>query len=147
MDNISLRKAQSIKDYLVLRSIRNKSYGFMSRYPYPINLFQQFKFWLKRRNHEIFIYSKYGVDICYVLFSSIDGNKYITIVVDLEKQSQSLGYECLINACNLSLRGEILFAEILTSNLRSIELFKKCGFKFLYSKNNCKYFSKKLQDE
>jgi len=143
MYDLKSRRASTLKDYFILRKIRNRVYLSLSGYPKKITILQQLKFWLTNKNYEIIIFSESSIDLGYILFVEIDGIDCITIVIDPNFQGK--GYAPLVlNRAIECYKKDVkkLSAQILSSNHKSIKLFEKNEFKCHNEKNGIRFYEK-----
>lgn len=135
-EKISLyaRAAYSLKDFLILRRIRNSSYQTLSNYQYKIGYFQQLKFWIKNRSlNLIYLFNnEHGEYVSYILLNKIGDDYYITIATDPKHRNKGYAYRSVtytVKHILNSIPSVNIKTEILKSNFASIKTFTKAGFK------------------
>jgi len=119
------RRAWNLSDYLELRRIRNSGCEFLTNFSGRIGVFKQLKFWLHRKDHEIYIFSYKGETVGYISISCANQCYLITIVMLPGFRGAGLG-KIAVNYIKQFYSPMV--AEIFANNIRSIKLFESCGF-------------------
>ena len=147
MNNLSSRRATTLRDYLSLRVMRNKVYETLSGYPKKVSIFQQLNFWLTNKKYEIIIFSENSFDLGYVLFVEINGIDCVTVVIEPRYQGKG-NASIILNQAIKSYKKEVkrFSTEILSTNYKSISFFEKNGFKLTTEKDGILYYERILKN-
>jgi ribosomal protein S18 acetylase RimI-like enzyme len=126
---IDIRRAQSMVDYLFLRTLRNRVRHNMTNNTASINYIQQLRFYLRKpANLDIYIACAGSKRVGYLLLRHAGSTTLITEAVDAPYRGSGIATRMVQHAQQLCAD---LTAEILAGNAASIKLHQAAGFKFV----------------
>jgi RimJ/RimL family protein N-acetyltransferase len=121
--------ASSIFDYMDVRRIRNENSRWLTGNPNKIGIWQQLKFyWSKPKNIELYVCREFGSVVAYMLLRHEAETCFITEVVDVLYRGENIASDMILFA---QFHYPNITAEILNSNVASIRLHEKMGFKLV----------------
>jgi GNAT superfamily N-acetyltransferase len=135
ISNLAHRRAKTFFDYLSLRKLRNLAFHLLTTHPKKISLVSQIFFYLRRHNHEIYIFSYRTVDVGYVLLKKELSLTFVTILVNPKYHGVGIGTKAITTTLNLYCKERDIYAEVDRNNVASVNLFKSIGFRVFDAKN------------
>ena len=122
-----IRPAKGIMEYLAIRKIRNDNRFFMTAVHNRISLFHQLMFcWFMPKDFSLYVCTEYGKVVGYMLLRKEQNTCLITEAVDRRYRGKGIASDMIQFAQLLCKR---LAADILNTNIASINLHEKMGFK------------------
>ena len=125
-EEVGIRRAQSLADYLFLRTLRNRVRQYMTNNTASIGFMQQIRFYLRTpANVEIYIARRGGKRVGYLLLQHIGTTTLITEAVDASHRGSGIGTRMVRYAQQ---HHPDLTAEIRIGNTASVRLHEASGF-------------------
>jgi ribosomal protein S18 acetylase RimI-like enzyme len=137
-ENFEIRHAQSLADYLFLRTLRNRVRHNMTNNTASINYIQQMRFYFRKpANVDVYLACVGSRRVGYLLLRKEGPTTLITEAVDEPYRGSGIATRMVQYAQRLYAD---LTAEILAGNVASIKLHKAAGFTFVSARGNVHTF-------